>query len=629
MTIHADTLSAIKAQVQIEEVLGDYLTLKKRGKDYWALCPFHDEKTPSFAVVPSKGFYKCFGCDKGGDAITFLIEYKGMSYLEAIQHLATKYSIPIQTDEDNQDSNRIEEGLYILFTLAKDYYQNQLLHAPQVKKYLADRNITSLIDSFCLGYSPQGGQMWYQFATKKGYELPILEQAGLVIQREGKVYDTFRNRLMFPIHNLIGKIVGFGARRLQEDLSTPKYINSVETSVYQKSMLLYGLYQAKRSIKIQEYAYIVEGYTDVLALHRIDIQNVVASAGTSLTYSQVQQLSRFTKHVTLLFDSDGAGQAATLRAIDLLLPQGFEVQVLTLPLGQDPASYVAKHSKDAFLAYVQEHTRDCITFKVQALSANLPETPVARQKIIQEVVATLMLIPDTIKRTVYMQLASKLLRMPEAILQETIQKKIQSPKQYFPSSHTPFRQPHTIYRQVLQQKSSQHYLSSIADKERDILHLLFSYSNHSLPQGQPLASYLFEQLGDISFTIPIHKTLFEQYKAQWQQNPQLKPTEFIQGQQGETQQVAVQIISKPDKKGNWGGAAQKLQENEDSLSQKCQKSLLYLQLALIRAKLHNARKDLRAATSPLQQKQLLEHHQDLQKKLIKVAQKLGIVILPS
>ncbi|MDQ3535959.1 MAG: DNA primase, partial [Bacteroidota bacterium] len=324
MKLNQDIIDQIHDRLEIEEVVSDFVSLKRKGQNLWACCPFHHEKSPSFSVVPSKGFYKCFGCGKSGDAIQFLMDLEGLSYLEAMLFLAKKYSIEIreeeQTDQQQKEQNE-KESLHIVLNYAKDFFKDNLWLNEEGRaiglSYFRERGFTEVVmNAFELGYSQDGWDYLLKDAEKKGYNPDILEKAGLIVRTEGKVYDRFRGRVIFPIHNVTGKTIAFGARILKPDKKQPKYLNSPETEVYHKSKTLYGLYQGKQSIRQKDNCYLVEGYTDVISLHLSGVENVVSSSGTSLTEEQVKVISRYTKNITVLFDGDVAGMKASLRGID-------------------------------------------------------------------------------------------------------------------------------------------------------------------------------------------------------------------------------------------------------------------------------------------------------------------------
>jgi DNA primase len=436
MRINPETVERIKQSADIVEVVGDFVSLKKKGANYSACCPFHNEKTPSFNVNPSRQIYKCFGCGAAGDSIKFVMDVDGIGYGEALRYLANKYNIEIEeeelTDEEAVRQNE-RESLYIILNFAKNFYQQQLHESEEGQaiglSYFRERGFTSEIrKKFELGYSLDTWDSFSKEALDKGYSSQILEKAGLLIHKEGNQtagYDRFRGRVIFPIHNVAGKVIAFGARILksekgggqnQKAANQPKYLNSPETDVYHKSEVLYGIFQAKNAIRQQEHCYLVEGYTDVISLHQAGIENVVASSGTSLTVEQIRLIGRFTPNITILYDGDIAGIKAALRGLDLVLEEGLNVNVVLFPDGEDPDSYVRKVGAEAFKAHLKKASKDFITFKTEILLQDAGNDPFRLAAVIGEVVHSIVKIPDAIKRQVFFHRTSEMMKVDEQML---------------------------------------------------------------------------------------------------------------------------------------------------------------------------------------------------------------------
>ncbi|GGN10532.1 DNA primase [Dyadobacter beijingensis] len=427
MRINPETVERIKHAADIVEVVGDFVSLKKKGANYSACCPFHNEKTPSFNVNPVRQIYKCFGCGAAGDSIKFVMDIDGIGYGEALRYLAGKYNIEIEeeelTDEETIRQNA-RESLYIILNFAKNYYQHQLHDSEEGQaiglSYFRERGFTNEIRrKFELGYSLDVWDAFTKEALEKGYSAEILEKAGLLIHKEGSQsagYDRFRGRVIFPIHNIAGKTIAFGARILKSDKNQPKYLNSPETEVYHKSEVLYGIYQAKNAIRQLEHCYLVEGYTDVISLHQAGIENVVASSGTSLTVEQIRLIGRFTPNVTILYDGDMAGIKAALRGLDLVLEEGLNVNVVLFPDNEDPDSYVRRVGAEAFKAHLKKASKDFITFKTEILLQDAGNDPFRLAAVIQEVVNSIVKIPDAIKRQVFFHRTSEMMRVDEQML---------------------------------------------------------------------------------------------------------------------------------------------------------------------------------------------------------------------
>lgn len=427
MRIPEETVDRIRQAADILEVVGDFVSLKKRGSNYTACCPFHNEKSPSFNVNPTRQIYKCFGCGKAGDAVKFVMDIENVGYGEALRYLAKKYGIEIaeqeQTSEELLRQNE-RESLLIVLNFAKAFFQDTLLHTDEGKSiglsYFRERGFTNpTIDAFELGYTLDKWDALLQEGTRRGYNRDLLEKAGLVLSKENaaggenKVFDRFRGRVMFPIHNVSGRVIAFGARILKADKSQPKYLNSPETSVYHKSQVLYGIYQAKQAIRHEDVCYLTEGYTDVISLHQAGIKNVVASSGTSLTTEQIRLIARFTPNVTILYDGDAAGIKAALRGLDMVLEEGLNLRLLLLPDGEDPDSYVHKVGAEAFKEYVRSQAKDFIDFKASQWLTEAGSDPLKRAEGISDVCASITKIPDALKRQTLSQRVAQVFGVSE------------------------------------------------------------------------------------------------------------------------------------------------------------------------------------------------------------------------
>ena len=438
MRIDPATIERIRQTADVADVIGDYVSLKKKGANLWACCPFHGEKSPSFSVSPAKGIYKCFGCGKAGDSIRFIMDIEGLGYGEALRHLAKKYGIEIQetvmTDEQLLAQNE-RESLLIVLNYAKNYYQSNLFKHDEGQSvgypYFKERGFSDkTINTFELGYSLESWDAFTKEALKNGYSLEVLEKAGLTIIKESeqlavgsrqsaenvKSFDRFRNRVTFPIHNVSGKVIAFGARILKSDKSQAKYLNSPETEVYHKSNVLYGIFQAKNTIRTKDVCYLVEGYTDVISLHQAGIENVVASSGTSLTIEQIRLIGRFTQNITVLYDGDTAGIKASLRGMDMILEEGLNVKLVVFPEGEDPDSYVQKIGSDDFVKHIQESAKDFITFKAELSLKEAAGDPFKKAELIKDMVGSISKIPDSIKRSIFFQKTASLMQIDEQLL---------------------------------------------------------------------------------------------------------------------------------------------------------------------------------------------------------------------
>ena len=428
------TIDKIMAATDIVDVVSDFVSLRRRGANYWGLCPFHDDRSPSFSVSPSKGVCKCFSCGKGGSAIHFIMEHEQLSYYEALKYLAKKYNIEVHekelTDEERQKRSE-RENMFVINTFAQEFFSKSLLETDEGRSvglaYFKERGFNEdIIRKFGLGYSPEKRDALAVEAQKRGYKIDYLLKTGLCREgQNGRIYDLFSGRVMFPVYSVSGKVVAFGGRILKSGVKISKYFNSPESDIYHKSDELYGIYQAKRAIEKERRCYLVEGYTDVLSMHQSGIENVVASSGTALTHGQIRLIHRFTDNITVLYDGDAPGIKASLRGIDLLLQEGLNIKVVLLPDGEDPDSFAKSQSAESFTRYIKEHETDFIRFKTQLLLEDAGEDPIKRAAIISNIVESISLIPDAIVRSVYVQECSRLLQIDEQILLSELNKRRQ------------------------------------------------------------------------------------------------------------------------------------------------------------------------------------------------------------
>ena len=434
------TIDRILDAAQIVDVVSEFVTLRKRGVNYIGLCPFHNEKTPSFSVSPSKGVCKCFSCGKGGNVVHFIMEHEQLSYYEALKWLAKKYNIEIkerELTEEEKQAHDLRESLFVVNQFANDYFQNILHNSIEGQRigmtYFRGRGFRDdIIKKFQLGYSTDSHKAFVQAALKQGYKEEFLVKTGLCYRKEdGSLNDRFWGRVIFPVHTLSGKVVAFGGRVLNAATKNVqmKYVNSPESEIYHKSKELYGIYFAKQAIVRQDRCFLVEGYTDVISMHQSGIENVVASSGTALTSDQIRLIHRFTNNITVLYDGDGAGIKASIRGIDMLLEEGMNVKVCLLPDGDDPDSFARKHNATEYQAYINGHEVDFIHFKTNLLLAETGKDPIKKAALISSIVKSISVIPDAIVRSVYIRECAQLLEMNEKILVEATAKLIEQAKE--------------------------------------------------------------------------------------------------------------------------------------------------------------------------------------------------------
>ncbi len=429
MIDHA-TIERILDAAQIVDVVQEFVPLKKRGVNMLGLCPFHNEKTPSFTVSPSKGIFKCFGCGKGGNAVNFIMEHEHLSYPEALRYLAGKYHIEIEekqlTSEDIEKQNE-RESMLVLTAYAGRVFNENLFHTDEGitvgLSYFKERGFRhDTLKKFDIGYSLEQRNSFSKKAVEDGYREEFLVKTGLSIKHEERIFDRFSGRVMFPIHSLSGQILGFGGRILRSDAKSAKYLNSPESDIYHKSKIVYGIFQARKMITLRDRCYLVEGYTDVLSLHESGIENVVASSGTALTQEQIRLIKRFTQNITIIYDGDEAGIKASIRGIDIVLEEGMNVKIVLLPDGEDPDSYSKKVSNEEFAAFTRDNETDFIRFKTKLLLEEAKNDPVKRADLIRNIVSSIAVIPESITRTVYIKECSTQMEVPEPVLYNEVNK---------------------------------------------------------------------------------------------------------------------------------------------------------------------------------------------------------------
>ena len=554
--IPKDTIEQILYYARIDEVVGDFVRLKKRGVNLIGLCPFHDEKTPSFNVSVARGIYKCFGCGKGGNSVSFVMEHEHFTYREALVYLANKYNIEIEeterTDEELQEETR-KESLYIINAFAQQFFQEQLLQTEEGTSiglsYFEERGLTrDTIDKFKLGYCPAEGEVFTQTAIQAGYKLELLQQLGLSNQY-GK--DFFRGRVLFTIHNVSGKVLGFGGRTLSADKKIPKYVNSPETEIYFKSKIVYGIHQARKAIVQQDSCFLVEGYMDVISLHQGGIENVVASSGTALTQEQVRLIKRYTQHVVILYDGDAAGVKAALRGLDIALEEGLNVKVVLLPAEDDPDTLVQKLGGEGFRKYVEENRKDLIHLKTDLFLSEAKGDPVKIAAIIKDIVASIAKIPDSITRSLYVKQTAKMLEVEEQLLISETNKILRKgamdklppqDKASAETSDTP----------VIQREQNNFTFHFDEPQERDIIRLLLDNSAYEV-EGENAIARILRNLSDVEIDHPVYARMVEAYKTGFEQGIFLPQSHFMHHDDIELRQLAIDLLQTPyELSDNWG-----------------------------------------------------------------------------
>lgn len=571
------TIDKIIDAARVEEVIGDFITLKKRGANLLGLCPFHGEKSPSFTVSPAKGIYKCFGCGKSGTAVNFIMDHESLSYPEALKFLAKKYSIEVVEKEisvEEKAQQNEKESLYIVMQYAQKYFTDLLMNDDLGRSiglgYFKERGFSQqTIDTFQLGYSSEERKKFSETAVKNGYQPEYLVKTGMSILSNNHIegtpitvsdiFDRYTGRVMFPIHNISGKVIGFGGRILTSDKKLAKYINSPQTDIYDKSKTLYGLFQAKKTIIQNDNCFLVEGYTDVISMHQSGIENVVASSGTSLTVEQIKLIHRFTKNITILYDGDVAGIKASFRGIDLILEEGMNVRVLLFPDGDDPDSYSKKVTNEEFKDFISKNSKDFISFKTNLLYQDAQNDPIKRAELIKDIVESIAVIPDAINRTVYIKECSKIMEISEQILlieiNKIIRKKTGKQQQKelnndFQTEPTDFIPPEYQTEEPVEQKI-------LDSEEKELLRMMIQYANvlvdveaedtdnveHSF-QLTVCEYILFELWRDnIQFINPMHQLILDEFQHELEQGQIPTLQAFINHSNPVIAQFALNIVN--------------------------------------------------------------------------------------
>lgn len=561
--IDQQTIDKIYDATQIEEVVGDFVSLRRRGVNMIGHCPFHNEKTPSFIVSPAKGIFKCFGCGKGGNAVHFLMEHEQISYYEALKQLAKKYHIEVVEKELTQEEKQAKdnrESMLLVNQYAQQYFTETLHQHKEGKavgmSYFIHRGFRmDMIEKFQLGYALAHKTAFTETAIRLGYQKDFLVKTGLTIEGDNYVGDRFRGRVIFPIHSLSGKVIGFGGRILEKADKTAKYLNSPESEIYHKSRELYGIYFAKQSIVKHDRCFIVEGYTDVISMHQSGVENVVSSSGTSLTEGQIRLIHRFTENVTVLYDGDPAGIKASIRGIDLLLSEGMNVKVMLLPDGEDPDSFAQKNNASDFVRKVTENSIDFIRFKCKLLLEDAGDDPIKRAHLISDIVKSISLIPSQIIRSEYIKEAGLLLAVDEKILYGEINKlKKQQHQELLKKNNTPDYPSSDTKKEQQTVSSSPQSVSVLDDKERELLKAVLKYGTMPLYyiEGEQeerveinVADYIFAELEQdkITFQNPIFDNIKNEYKQKYRTENFTVEKNFVQHADFEVSKVCAELLT--------------------------------------------------------------------------------------
>ena len=624
--INENTIQEIKERLDIVEVIGDFVSLKKSGSSYKALSPFTSEKTPSFFVSPSKQIFKCFSTGKGGDAIEFLKEVESMSYVESLKYLAEKYGVEIEDSDDYSPQNTEKESLLIILSRANEFFMNNLkTESGQnfAMTYLDHRGVnTDMIKKFNIGYSIEDWDSLLKHLIKNGFDEALIEKAGLIIVKDNKKYDRFRNRLMFPIHNITGKVIAFGARQIKEEKKQPKYINSPETLLYIKSDILYGLYQSKNEIRKEDKCYLVEGYTDVISLYQIGINNVVSSSGTSLTNGQIKLLSRYTKNITILYDGDEAGLNASLRGMDLILENDLNVKIVSLPKDEDPDSLSKKMNELEFKNYLNTNETDLINYKVKLLNENYKDDPIKKSDMIFDIVKSISKIPNSIKRSVFIKETSNSLNINENSLITEMNKllinKNTSKLQDLSKPQKP--------------KSDKIKINNVINHhERECVRMLVNYGTKDFEvmglDRKSFIEYFLREIEDVDFTNESYIEIIKTFKEEFSRDNIIDINYFFSEEYESIKNEVIDLsTSKYEISNKWKDKFNiHVSEESDSLKKTTYNNILRLKFRLVKKMINDNLKNLNNESENINDEEIMKIHNKLKSTEMEIAKQLGNV----
>ncbi len=644
------TIQEVMNTARVEDVIGDFINLKRRGVNMIGNCPFHDEKTPSFTVSPSKNIYKCFGCGKGGDSVRFIMDHEKLSFPESIRFLANKYKIQIEETENTAQEieyKQVTDSLYIVNDFARDYFIDVLFNRTEGRNiglsYFKERGFRdSTIKKFELGYSTEERDELTKRAIDKKFNIEHLRTVGLTSKSD---LDFFRSRVMFTIHNVSGKVVAFAGRTLSSDKKQPKYINSPESEIYNKRAVLYGLYFAKEAIRKEDECILVEGYTDVISLHQGQIQNVVASSGTSLTKEQIRLIKRYTQNIKIIYDGDPAGIKAALRGLDLVLESDMNVKLVLLPDGQDPDSFMTQHGTEAFVNYLKEKEEDFLFFKTKLLLTETGNDPIRKTAVIRDIVSSIAKIPDTFKRTLYIRQCSSMLDLSENILNNEVNKtiKFDLKNKRLDASAALTSDQASVAEEWLNPKpqlstDEPSLVFNDAWQERAVCAVLVNFGQKIYDEitGVTVAQYILESVQDILtyFDIAPYQNIINEVAEQIGNGHTPDHAWFIAHSSEEIREFAINVLSSPYVYASWDKKEMFLQTQkmpEENYINDANNALLRLQLRKSRRVIKELKSYFDEATT--EEKEMEEYQINLKVMQVliqqrnQLANKLGMVTL--
>ena len=649
MAIPKETVEQILQAAHIEEVVGEFVTLKKRGSNLWGNCPFHNEKTPSFSVNPARNIFKCFGCGKAGDSAKFLMEHEHFTYPEALRYLAKKYNIKIEEKQQTAEEimqQSIREKMFNINEFADKYFVDTLWNTEEGKsiglEYFRERGyFDPIIEKFHLGYNPAKWDAFTEHAKKNGYSDELLEQIGLSIKGQNGLYDRYHGRVMFPIHSLTGRVIGFGGRILTNDKKSPKYQNSPESEIYDKKQTLYGIYFAKNAIAKNDECILVEGYFDVLRMHQIGIENVVASSGTSLTMEQIRLVKRYTKNITMLYDGDAAGIHAALRGTDMILSEGMNVRVVVLPPEHDPDTFGKEFSVEYVSNYLKENAKDFIRFKTELLLKDAENDPIKRGQVIRDIVETISVIPDSIFRITYVKECSRLLDMPEQTLTNELNKILRAKMKKtlgIEDNVVPETETTTVPKQ---EETVEEQLPAGYYQERELVKLLLMYGKEMIvderidEEGQRIyeqvsvAQFIIDDLKNdgFVFTNAVNKKIFDIFDHAIDEGPIPEGHYFTSNEDETIAQLAVDLLFSPYKLDKWDKYSIFVKQEENNLRNTVLSSLYRYKDLIIEDRRKAVEEELKTTENLDDQLILLKRKKDLDDIRMQINKVLGTVIV--
>ena len=655
--IPRETINQIIETARIEDVVSEFVTLKKRGSNLIGVCPFHKEKTPSFNVNPARNIFKCFGCGKAGDSVRFIMEHEHYSYPEALRYLAKKYGIKIeereQTPEELAAQNE-RERMFNINSFAQNYFSDTMMNTDEGQSvglaYFRERGFRdAIINRFQLGYCPNSGSAFTDFATKNGYDKDLLIKVGLTGSYENRLYDRYQGRVIFPIHNLTGKVIGFGGRILTSEKTKAKYVNSPESEIYNKSQTLYGIFFARNEISRLDNCILVEGYADVLSMHQAGVENVVASSGTSLTTEQIRMISRYTKNVTMLYDGDAAGIHAALRGTNMILEEGMNVRIVVLPPEHDPDSFVQSYPIEHVTKYLTDNAKDFISFKTNLLLKDAKNDPIKKASVIKDIVETISVIPDPIYRATYIKECSRTLEVSEQTLMNELNKLLRAKyrKQLgMDSSQAQSYQSYESYQfHESYQSQNQPPLEESSTpigfyQEQELVKLLLTHGSETLDiEGQDddgnnviytttIASLIIDDLKNdgLLFRDPTHKKIFDAFDRGLDTGMLPSTQDFISNEDDDVARLAADLLSTQYRLDDWKRHRIVVKTENDVLKKTVLMSILRFKDMVIEDRRTEVLKEMSETTNPDDQLILLAKKKHLDDIRHRINRDLGIVI---